>query len=58
MSQEERERMWQAEQEAEREYRAKLEEALNNPQLPKVHPMRKRASAHNVAPMRGGGMNV
>ena len=41
----EEERMWHAQQEAEKEYRRKLDDALSNPRDDKLHPMRRRATA-------------
>ena len=35
--------MWSAQMDAEREYRAKLEAAVNNPQDENMHPIRRRA---------------
>ena len=40
---EEEQRQWIKQQEAEEEYRRKLEEARDKPVLEKLHPMRRRA---------------
>lgn len=46
--------MWQAEQDAEREYQCKLEEALDTATIPKLHPIRRWAIQKAE---RSGGFN-
>ena len=57
--QDEEERMWRVQQDAEVEYRKKLEVELANPNIDKLHPIRKRNSALQItgSGLRGGSMN-
>lgn len=45
--QQEEERMWLVQRDAEIEYRTKLEEALADPQIEKLHPMRRALSGRS-----------
>ena len=55
--------MWRSQLDAEVEYRKKLEVELQNPNLAKLHPIRKRSSNLQTglqvsgSAFRGGGMN-
>ena len=48
------EREWQAQMDAEKEYRVKLEEALAKPDVHKIHPTRHAIISRNSAGMSGG----
>ena len=48
------EKEWQSQMDAEKEYRIKLEEALNKPDVHKIHPTRNAIITRNSAGMGGG----